>query len=73
LVAAVIDRRYRWVVTLEPSIAVEVSELPMVPRRVIDRFGGRGFVEGDQGSKDFGVRSAVVERERSTRLLIRRR
>jgi hypothetical protein len=72
LAAAVIDRRYRWVVTLEPSIAVEVSELPMVPRQAIDRFGVRGFVEGDGGSEGLGVRSAVVEAKRSPRLLIRR-
>jgi hypothetical protein len=36
LAAAVIDRRCRWVVTLEPSIIVEVGEVPLVPRRVID-------------------------------------
>jgi hypothetical protein len=33
LAAAVIDRRYQWVVTLEPSISVKVRELPVVPRR----------------------------------------
>jgi hypothetical protein len=36
--AAVFDRRYRWVVTLELSIAVEVNEVPVVPRKVVDRF-----------------------------------
>jgi hypothetical protein len=36
--ASVIDRRYRWVVALEPLITLEVNELPVVPRRVIDRF-----------------------------------
>jgi hypothetical protein len=49
LAAAVIDRRYRWVVALERSIAVEVDELPVLPRRVIDRSGVRGFVEGNRG------------------------
>jgi hypothetical protein len=61
LAAAVIDRRYRWVVALEPSIAVEVDDLPVVPRKVGDRSGVRGFVEGDRGSEGFGVRWAVVE------------
>jgi hypothetical protein len=41
LAAAVIDRRYRWVVALELSIAVEISEVPVVPRKAIDRFGDR--------------------------------
>jgi hypothetical protein len=54
IAAAVIDRRYRWVVTLEPSITVEISELLVVPRRVIDRFRVRDFVEGDRGSEGFG-------------------
>jgi hypothetical protein len=39
--AGVIDRRYRWVVTLELSIAVEISEVPVVPRKAIDRSGDR--------------------------------
>jgi hypothetical protein len=73
LAAAVIDRRYWWVVALEPSIAVEVDELPVVPRKVVDRSGVRGFVEGDGGSEGFGVRSVVVEGKRSPRLLLRRR
>jgi hypothetical protein len=51
LVAAVIDRRYQWVVTLEPLVIVEVDEVPVVARQAIDRFGIRGFVEGDQGSE----------------------
>jgi hypothetical protein len=65
----VIDRRYRWVVALEPSIAVGV---PVVPRKVIDRFGVRGFVESDQDSMGFEDRSVVVEGNRSPHLLIRR-
>jgi hypothetical protein len=73
LAAAVIDRRYRWVVTLEPSIALEIDEVPVVPRKVVDRFGIRGFVEGDRGSKGVGIRSVVVEGKRSPRLLLRRR
>jgi hypothetical protein len=64
LAAAVIDRRYRWVVTLEPLVIVGVDEVPVVQRKVVDRFGVRDFVEGDRGSEGFGVRSAVVERER---------
>jgi hypothetical protein len=69
--AAVIDRRYRWVVALEPLIIVEVNELSVVPRRVVDRFGVRGFVEGDRGFEGFEDQS-VVEGKRSPRLLIRR-
>jgi hypothetical protein len=61
LAAAAIDRRYRWVVTLEPSIVVGVSELPVVPKRVIDR---------DRDSEGFEDRSVVVEGKRSPRLLI---
>jgi hypothetical protein len=72
LAAAAIDRRYRWVVTLEPSITVGVDELPVVPRKIVDRFRIRGFVEGDWGSKGFEDRSGVVEGKRSPRLLIRR-
>jgi hypothetical protein len=70
--AAMIDRSYRWVVALESSIVVEVNELPVVPRRVIDRSGARGFVEGDRDSEEFEDRSVVVEGNRSPRLLIRR-
>jgi hypothetical protein len=69
--AAVIDRRYRWVVALESSIVVGVSELPVVPKRVIDRFGVRGFVEGDRGSEGFEDRSALVEGKSLPRLLLR--
>jgi hypothetical protein len=69
LAAAVIDRRYRWVVALEVSIIVGVDELPMVPRKVVDRFGVSGFVEGDGDSEN---RSVVMEGKRSPRLLIRR-
>jgi hypothetical protein len=72
LAAAAIDRRYRWVVALEPLSVVEIDELPVVPRGVFDRFGVRGFIESDQDSEEFGVRSAVVEAKRSPRLLIRR-
>jgi hypothetical protein len=69
LAAAVIDRRYRWVVTLEQSIdsgaseanAVEINELPHVPGQTVDRFKVRGFVEGDRASERFGDRSVLVE------------
>jgi hypothetical protein len=69
LAAAVIDReasalpnrQYQWVVTLEVLIVGGIDELPVVPRRVIDRFGVRGSGEGDRGSEGFGDRSAVVE------------
>jgi hypothetical protein len=71
LAAAVIDRRYRWVVALEPSSVVGVNELSVVPRGVVDRFGVRGFIEGDQGSGGFGDRSAVVEAKSLPRLLLR--
>ncbi len=33
------DRQYQWVVALESSIGVEVSDSPAVLRRVIDRSG----------------------------------
>jgi hypothetical protein len=66
LAAAVIDR---WVVALEPSIAVGV---PVVPRKVVDRSGVRGFVEVDGGSEGFGVRSVAVEGKSLPRLLLRR-
>jgi hypothetical protein len=41
-------------------IVSEVGELPVVPRKVIDRYGVRGFVEGDRGSEGLGVRSGMV-------------
>jgi hypothetical protein len=73
LAAAVIARRYRWVVALEPSLTSgEVDELPVVRRKVVDRSGVRGFVEGDGGSEGFGVRSAMVEAKSLPRLLLRR-
>ncbi len=53
--AAVIDRQYRWVVALEPSIVVEVGELPVVPRRTVDHFGVKNSVEGDRDSERLGV------------------
>jgi hypothetical protein len=63
LKAAVIDRRYRWGVTLEPSIAVGADDLPVVPRKVVRTHRPAG------GSEE---RSALEETERSPRLLIRR-
>jgi hypothetical protein len=67
--AVVFDRRYRWVVSLEPSITIGVDEVPVVQRKVIDRFGIRGFVEGDRDSEGFEDRSVAVE---DKHLLIRR-
>jgi hypothetical protein len=66
------DRRYQWVVTLEPLGAVGTDDVPVVPRKVVNRFGVRGFVESDRGCKGVEVRSAVVEAKRSPRLLLRR-
>jgi hypothetical protein len=60
------------VVALERSIAVEVDELTVVLGKSVDRFGVRGFIEGDQGSEGFEDRSAVVKGKRLPRLLIRR-
>jgi hypothetical protein len=57
LAAAAIDRRYQWVVTLESLSVVEIDEMPVVPRKVVDRSGVRGFVEGDRDSEGVGVRS----------------
>jgi hypothetical protein len=56
LAAAVIDRRYRWVVTLEVSIVVEVDKVPVVPRKVIERFGVSDSVEVDRDSERLGER-----------------
>jgi hypothetical protein len=72
LAAAVIDRRYRWVVTVEPSIIVATNNLPVIPRRAVDRFEVRGFVDGDRGSEGHGVRSALLEGKSLPRLLLRR-
>jgi hypothetical protein len=44
LAAAVIDQRYRWVVTLEVPIIVEIDDVPVVQRKVVDRFRLREFV-----------------------------
>jgi hypothetical protein len=44
----------------------------VVPRKVVDLFEIRGFVEGDRGSEEFGVRSALVEGKSLPRLLLRR-
>jgi hypothetical protein len=65
------------VVALEASISVEVNELPVVQRRVIDRFGVRGFVDGDsspktlreRGSERLEDRSALVNSSPVVRLL----
>jgi hypothetical protein len=35
--SALPNRRYQWVVTLEPLIAVEIVGVPGVPRKVVDR------------------------------------
>jgi hypothetical protein len=35
LKAVVIDRRYQWVVTLEPLVAVGADDVPVVPRKVV--------------------------------------
>jgi hypothetical protein len=50
LAAAVIDRRYQWVVALEALRAVGIDEVLVMPRKVVDRFGVGGFVEVDRGS-----------------------
>jgi hypothetical protein len=63
LKAAVIDRRYQWVVTLEPSIAVGTDDVFVVPRKVVGTHRPGG------GSEE---RSNLAETERSPRLLIRR-
>jgi hypothetical protein len=60
LKAAVIDRRYQWVVTLG---AVGADDVPVVPRKVVRTHRSAG------GSEE---RSALSETERSPRLLIRR-
>jgi hypothetical protein len=72
LAAAVIDRRYRWVVTLEALSVLEVDELSVVPRKVVDRSGVRGSGEVDRSSEEFGDRSGMVEAKSLPRLLLRR-
>jgi hypothetical protein len=69
----VIDRRYQWVATLEPLIVVETNDLPVVPKKIVDRFGVRGFVEGDRSGEGFGDRSSLGQAKSSPRLLICRR
>jgi hypothetical protein len=59
--SALPNRRYRWVVTLEPLSAVKVDEMPMDPRKFVDRC-----------SEGFGDRSDVVEEKLLPRLLLRR-
>jgi hypothetical protein len=71
--SALPNRRYQWVVTLEPLIAVEIVGVPGVPKKTVDHFGIRGFTESDQGSVGLGDRSSLVEGKRSPRLLIHRR
>jgi hypothetical protein len=71
LAAAVIDRRYRWVVALEASITVGVGGVLVVARQVIDRSEIKGFIEGDRRSEGVGVRSAVLEVKPLPRLLLR--
>jgi hypothetical protein len=63
LKAAVIDRRYWWVVTLEPLVAVGADDVLVVPRKVVKTHRSAG------GSEE---RSALAETEKSPRLLIRR-
>jgi hypothetical protein len=71
LKAAVIDRRYQWVVTLEPSIAVGTDDVPVVPRKVVKDHRSTGGSEERYGSTR-SAGSALAETERSPRLLIRR-
>jgi hypothetical protein len=69
IVAAVIDReasalpnrRSQWAVALEPLSVLEVDELPVMPRKVVDLFEIRGFVEGDRDSEGFGDRSTMAQ------------
>jgi hypothetical protein len=58
LAAAVSDRQYRWVVTLESLSVAGAGDVSVVAGRVLDRSGGRG-------NEDEGGRSA--------RLLLRRK
>jgi hypothetical protein len=71
--AVVIDRRYRWVVTLELSIAVKINNSPFVPRKIVDRFRVMDAVEGDRSGEGFGDRSSLGQAKSSPRLLICRR
>jgi hypothetical protein len=51
--------------------AVEIDGMPVVPRKVIERFGVSDSVEVDRGSEGLGVRSAVVETKSLSCLLLR--
>jgi hypothetical protein len=50
LTAAVIDRRYQWVVTLEPLVAVGSDDVPVVPRKVVRTHRPAGGFEERYGS-----------------------
>jgi hypothetical protein len=47
LKAAVIDRRYQWVVTLEASIVVGTDDVPVVPRKVVRLIDLLGVLKSD--------------------------
>jgi hypothetical protein len=72
MAAAVIDRRYRWVVTLEPLSVIRVDDVPVVPRKVIERFEVGRVDESDRGSEGVEDRSAAVQGKSLPRLLLRR-
>jgi hypothetical protein len=55
--SALPNRRYRWVVTLEALITAATNKLPVIRRRTIDRFGVRGFCEGDRDSEGLEILS----------------
>jgi hypothetical protein len=50
LAAAVIDRRYQWVVTLEPLVAVGADDVFAVPRKVVGTHRSAGGSEEQYGS-----------------------
>jgi hypothetical protein len=52
-------QRSQWIVS-EPLIVSGVDELPVVPRKVVDRFRIRGFVEGDRGLIGCGGRESIT-------------
>jgi hypothetical protein len=71
LKAAVIDRRYRWVVTLEPLVAVGTDDVLVVLRKVVRTHRPAGGFEVRYGSTR-PAGSHLAETEKSPRLLIRR-
>jgi hypothetical protein len=69
--AVMIDRRYHWVVTLEPPITHKINNPPVVSERTTKRF--TDYDDIDRPAEWFEVRSTLVQAKPSPRPIIRRR